>query len=97
MRIPTLLLALLCIPFSSCERSPKYKLGGDDPTWISAEETRRVGERLITNRYPRAQLVEELGMGRTFAYRFATNGTVLPMSVVVDRKTGKAKFESSSQ
>ena len=77
--------------------NPKVRLGGDDPTWISTDETRRVGEQLTTNRYPQAQLVQELGMGQTVIYRFATNGTVLPESVVVDRKTGKASFESPSQ
>jgi hypothetical protein len=65
--------------------------------WISADETRRVGERLIAGRYPEAQVVSELGIGPTFTYRFATNGTVLPLSVVVDRKTGKARFETLSQ
>jgi hypothetical protein len=99
MKIPALLLALLCVALCSCERSPNVKLGGvgDDPTWISSGETRRVGEQLITNRYPQAQLVSELGEGRTFTYRFSTNGTVSQMAVVVDRKTGKARFESSTQ
>ena len=99
MRIPTLFFALLCIGLCSCERSLKVKLGGvgDDPTWITTDETRRVGEQLVTNRYPHAQIVEELGMGQIFRYRFATNDRVLPMSAVVDRKTGRARFESSSQ
>jgi hypothetical protein len=99
MRTPTLLIVLLCVALCSCERSPKVKLGGvgDDPTWISSDETRRVGEQLITNRYPRAQIVEELGMGQIVRYRFATNDRALPMSAVVDRKTGKARFESSNQ
>ena len=99
MRIPTLLFALICVALCSCERSPKVKLGGvgDDPTWITTDETRRLGEQLITNRYPQAQLVSEIGEGRTFTYRFSTNGTVSQMAVVVDRKTGKARFESSTQ
>jgi hypothetical protein len=98
MRVLIHLLALICIVLCSCDRSSQVKLVvGDDPTWISAEETRRVGERLIADRYPQAQVVSELGVRQTFTYRFETNGTVVPMSVVVDRKTGKARFETSSQ
>jgi hypothetical protein len=99
MKVPALLFASLCFALCSCERSPKVKLGGvrDDPTWITTDETRRVGEQLITNRYPQAQLVSELGEGRRFTYRFSTNGTVSQTDVVVDRKTGKARFESSTQ
>jgi hypothetical protein len=98
MRASVLILASLCAMVCSCGRSPSIQIGGvgDDPAWISTDETRRVGEQLITNRYPQARLVSELGQGQTFTYRFATNGTVLPASVVVDRKTGKARFESSS-
>jgi|SRR5688572_16168977 len=99
MRILRLLLALLCFGFASCERSPKYRLGGigDDPTWISTHATRQIGEQLITNRYPYAQIVEELGNGQKFTYRFVTNGTVVPVSVIVDRKTGVARFVTSSR
>ena len=98
MNIPALLLALLCLTFCSCDHGPKVKfVGGDDPAWISADETRQVGEQLILSRYPKAQVISELGVGPTVTYRFATNGTVLPVSAVVDRKTGKARFESSKQ
>ena len=98
MRISMLLFALLCVALCSCDRSQKVKLGlGDDPTWITTDETRRVGEQLVKNRYPHAQIVEELGMGQIVRYRFATNGAVLPVSAVVDRKTGKASFESPYQ
>ena len=55
--------------------------------------TRQVGLELITNRSPGAELVEEVGNGPISKYRFATNDTVLPLTVVVDRKTGKARFE----
>jgi hypothetical protein len=98
MRISTLLLASLCVTLCSCGRSPSVKIGGvgDDPTWISTDETRRVGEQFLTNRYPQAQIVSLLGEGQTWTFRFATNDTVLPISVVVDRKTGKARFESAS-
>ena len=98
MRISTLLFALLCATLCSCDQSPKIKLGGvgDDPTWISTDETRRVGEQLLTNRYPQAHIVSLLGEGQTWTFRFATNGTVSPVAVVVDRKTAKAKFESVS-
>lgn len=98
MKIPAFSLALLCVALCSCERGANVKLRGvgDDPTWISSDEARRIGEQLITNRYPQAQIVWALGTGRTFTYRFATNGTVLPLEVVVDRETREAKFESSS-
>jgi hypothetical protein len=95
MRVTALLFAWLCFALCSCDSNPRVKLGGvgDDPTWISTDETRRIGERVITNRYPQAEIVEERGLGQSFSYRFATNGTVLPISVIVDRKTGKARFE----
>ena len=43
--------------------------------------------------YPQAQIVSESGQGQIYTYRFATNGTVLPLAVVVDRKAGKGRFE----
>jgi hypothetical protein len=70
---------------------------GEDPTWLSNHETLRIGEKLLTNRYPQAQLVEALTEGRTCTYRFTTNGTVAPLAVVVDRITGKAKFQKVSR
>lgn len=70
---------------------------GDEQTWISTDETRRVAERLVTNCYPQARITEELGMGRTFKYRFEANGTNLPVAIVVDREKGKAKFEDLSR
>ena len=96
MRVLT--LALLCVVLCSCERDPTITLGGagDEPGWLSAEATRRAGEQLIAERYPQAQIVSEIGMGQTFTYRFATNGTNSPLSAVVDRKTGKARFEKPS-
>ena len=33
-------------------------------------------------------------MGRTFTYRFATNGTVLRTAVVVHRKTGRPDLKA---
>jgi len=66
------------------------QLSKSDDRWNGR---RSDAERLITNRYPHAQVVEERGGGQTFGYRFATNGTVLPISVIVDRKAGKARFE----
>ena len=93
-----LFYASVCVALCSCGGYPAVKVGvGDDPTWIPAEATRQVGEKLITNRYPRAEIVEEVGIGPIFKYRFATNDTVLPLTVVVDRKTGKARFEKRNR
>ena len=99
MRISTLRFALLCVVLCSCSHSSKVRLGGvgDDPTWLSNDETRQVSMQLLTNRYPQAQLVSELGEGRIWTYRFTTNGAVVPVAMVVDRKTGKARFEKVSQ
>ena len=63
-----------------------------DPSWISQDETRRIGEQLWTNNYPQARFVELRAFGQTWTYRFATNGTVSSEAIVVDRKTGKATF-----
>ena len=87
----------------SCERSPKIKLGGvgDDPTWISSDESRQVEMQLLTNRYPHARIVSQLTVGQTCTYRFTTNiethlSPLVPVAVVVDRKTAKATFENVS-
>jgi hypothetical protein len=97
MKTSTLLLASLSVMLCSCGSSPSFKISGvgDDPTWISCDETLRVAEQLLTNRYPQAQIVWLQGDGQTWTYRFATNGTVSPEAVVVDRKKGKAKFENA--
>lgn len=94
MKISTLLLAWLCVVLCACDRSPTVGLG-DDPAWITPEETRQVAEQWIANRHPQAQVVSELGEGPIFTYCFAINGTLLPQSVVVDRKSGEARFGSS--
>jgi len=52
---------------------------------------------LLLNRYPQAEIVSEQGEGPTRTYRFSTNGTVVPVVVVVDRKTAKARFEKVSR
>lgn len=49
---------------------------------------------VLLNRYPRAEIVSEQGEGQTRTYRFTTNGTLVPVAVVVDRKAGKARFEN---
>ena len=89
------MLALLCVTLCSCERKPEVRLGGvgNDPTWISNDETRQVGMQLLTNRYPQARIVTSIGNGQISTYYFATNDKVMPVAVVVNRKTGKARFE----
>ena len=51
---------------------------------------------VLLNRHPGAQIVSESGKGRIWTYRFATNGTLVPVAVVVDRKVGKATFQKVS-
>jgi hypothetical protein len=98
MRILPLLFCVMCLLLCSCDRTPKAKiLLGGNPAWISTDETRRLGEQLMTNRYPQAIIVSEFIDGQTATYWFSTNSTVLPISVVVDRKARKAKFESLRQ
>jgi hypothetical protein len=60
---------------------------------ISTDETRQVAMHVLLNRYPEAQIVDEQINGATATYRCATNGTMLPVVVVVDRKAAKAHFE----
>ncbi len=95
MRISVLLLTLCFVTLCSCERSSKYKLGGvgRDPALISNQEALRIGMQLLTNRYPDAQVIEELGGLQSNTYRFTTSGVVSPLAVVVDLKNRKAKFE----
>lgn len=89
-------LALLAVGLllCACSRTPSSSSDkGDEATWISTDETRRVGMHVLLNRYPQAQIVSELKEGRTWRYRFSTNGITLPVVVVVDRKAAKARFE----
>ena len=72
-------------------------LMGDNPSWISIDETRRAGMLLLTNRYPEARVVSVLGEGQIWTLRFITNDVVSPLSVIVDRKTGEASFKATSQ
>lgn len=52
---------------------------------------------VLLNRYPDAKIVSENGEGPIWKYRFSTNGSVVPSVLVVDRKAGKARFESVSR
>ncbi len=79
----------------ACDRSSEAKTdgAGGGAKLISTDETRRVAMHVLLNRYPQAQIVAERGAGQTWTYRIATNGVVLPVAVVVDRKAAKARFE----
>ena len=89
--ISLLVCALLC----SCSRTPSSQEGNsDNRPMISTDETRQVGMHVLLNRYPDAKIVSEQNEGQLCKYRFSTNGTVVPAVLVVDRKAGKAKFES---
>lgn len=92
MRI-ALWLVVLSICSCSRESSPP---GGAKAKLISLDRTREVAMHVLLNRHPQAQIVSESGDGRTWTYRFVTNGTLVPLAVVVDRKAGKARFEKVS-
>ena len=97
-RVMKIVLFLFCLALCSCSRTPTPPSStGDDSTLISTDETRKVGMHVLLNRYPQAEIVSEQGEGQTWKYRFSTNGTVVPVVLVVDRKAGKAKFESVSR
>lgn len=83
---PLLLALVLCSCSQESDSSSNVPL-------ISTDETRRVAMHVLLNRYPKAEIVSEQTTGPTATYRFATNGTTVPLIVVVDRKAGKAHFE----
>ena len=98
LRAMKIVLFLLCLSLCSCSRTPSPQTKtGDDSKLISTDETRQVGMHILLNRYPDAKIVSEQAEGQTWRYRFSTNGTVVPAVVVVDRKAGKARFESVSR
>ena len=88
-------LWLVVLSLCSCSREPDPP-GGAGAKLISLDRTRAVAMHVLLNRHPQAQIVSESGEGRTWTYRFATNGTLVPLAVVVDRKAGKARFEKVS-
>jgi hypothetical protein len=88
-------LFLLPILLCSCSEQPSTKDGAAVKK-ISLDRTREVAMHVLLNRHPEAQIVSESGNGRIWTYRFATNGTLVPLAVVVDRKAGKARFEKVS-
>ena len=90
-------LLLICLGLCSCSRDAASPPAGKDGKMISTDETRRVAMHVLLNRYPKAEIVSESNDGQTWKYRFSTNGTVVPVVVVVDRKTAKARFENSSR
>jgi hypothetical protein len=74
------------------EKAQQIKLAGagSDPSWTTPEQTRKLAETYIArNGFADASLVEEVGQGRTWRYRFATNDVVQPEVVVVNRTTGR--------
>lgn len=100
MRIRAVAIVLLCLNLCSCSESPTVRLGGvgDDPSWIRPDEARRMGDQLIARSgYVHAQIVEERGEWQLLRYRYATNDILVPVTVVVDRKTGKARLERVSR
>jgi hypothetical protein len=94
MKIMLLLASLL---LCSCSRDDAPGGAGGSAKPLSTDETRQVAMHILLNRYPEAQIVSQQEEGQTWKYRFATNGVTVPVTVVVDRKAGKAHFEKASQ
>ena len=91
-------LLFVCLLLGSCSRQPALESGAAaEAKWLSTDRTRQVGMHVLLNRYPKAEIVSEVGAGQLWTYRFATNGVVLPVAVVVDRKAGTARFENVSR
>lgn len=88
-------LFLISILLCSCSEEPSANDSAAVKK-ISLDRTREVAMHVLLNRHPGAQIVSESGSGRTWTYRFATNGTLVPVAVVVDRKAGKARFQKVS-
>jgi hypothetical protein len=84
-------LLLGCLLVCSCSKESTSN-PSDAATLISTDRTRQVAMHVLLNRYPEAQIVSEAIEGPTATYRFATNGTTVPLLVVVDRKAAKARF-----
>ncbi len=89
-------MLVLCMGLCSCGRGPDGG-GGNASKLRSMDETRQIGMHVLLNRYPQAQIVSESTEGQNWKYRFSTNGVVLPLVVVVDRKSGQARFEKASR
>jgi hypothetical protein len=87
-----LMLLLGCLLVCSCSKD-STSAPDDAPPLISGDETRKIAMHVLLNRYPHAEIVSETVARTTAIYRFATNGITVPLSVVVDRQAGKAKFE----
>jgi hypothetical protein len=85
-------LLLSCFLVCSCSKEESPSNQSNAATLISTDRTRQVAMHVLLNRYPEAQIVSEVIEGPTATYRFATNGTTVPLLVVVDRKAAKARF-----
>ena len=88
-----LLLLSLTLFLGACSSEPKV-IPTSDPEWVTPEQTRKLAEVYIaSNGFVDAKLVEEIGLGRMWRYRFSTNNIVVAETVVVDRKTGRVEVE----
>jgi hypothetical protein len=96
MRIPSIVLLLVLLLVCSCSTKRAIQVEiGDYPSWITQEQTRKIGLEFIARKgYTNAVIVVESGGHQFFEYHYATNNAVLPITVLVDRKTSNAKFVS---
>ncbi len=94
MRVPILISVFLCFLVSSCsDRSSRLSIGGD-PSWISAERALELCRSFLQrNGYTNAAVQDELMVREQCTFRFSTNGVMVPVKVLVNRKTEKVWYE----
>ena len=68
----------------------------DDPSWISYDQARKSALEFISqNGYLNVHITVEEQIGRFPKYKFATNGIIAPLKIMVDRQTSKVGYDYS--
>ena len=68
----------------------------DDPSWISYDQAKEAALEFISqNGFKDIHITVEELTGRFPEYQFATNGIILPLKIMVDRKSGKVGYDYS--
>ena len=71
----------------SCSDDGQRLPMGEDQSWLSARAARKLCEEFLSKQgYTNAQLESETAIMQKSWYKFATNGTTAPLTVIVDRK-----------
>ena len=93
MRTLSLIAVVASLSFCSCSEKGQRLPMGDDPTWVSAEAARKLCEDFLKRQgYTNAQIAGETAMREKCWYVFATNGTTVPLNVMVDRKSKEVGY-----